>query len=121
MKNSEVHNGLDKREIRDFLAISLAKNFEAEVKKDETSIPYNQNDSMGWSIRNAEKDLVKAQEKLRILKERSAILQMIELNGWEEFDISDETEKDLQYALYLSFIGTEKEYNKLVKSIEKNK
>ena len=35
------------------------------------------------------------------------------MQGWEEFDVSDETEKDLEYTLTMNFIGTQSEYEEL--------
>ena len=39
-------------------------------------------------------------------------------SGWEEFDVSDITTKDLPYRLKMNFIGTANEYHELVENIE---
>ena len=48
--------------------------------------------------------------------EEELLLQLdalIKMQGWEAFDVSDETEKDLEYTLKMNFIGSQSEYEEL--------
>jgi hypothetical protein len=62
------------------------------------------------NIIRKENDIKYLQKQLQNDKEQMAILQIIKMNGWEEFDVSDETTKDLDFKLQMLFIGTVDEY-----------
>lgn len=125
MKNGHIHKGLEKEEIRNFLGMAMVKNLETEFKNKKIDPPpYNQTEPLVWVIKDLENDIAWKQRTLSAYKERAAILEMLKLNGWEEFDLSDETIKgDLpytegqSYTLKMSFIGTEEEYKKIKKKI----
>lgn len=121
MKNSEIHTGLEKKEIRDFLTMTLETIGQKSFQK--VTIPFdsqkNKEDPFEWSIKNAEQDILFWQHTLQILKEKSSIYQIIKMMGWNEFDVSEETEKDLPY--WMCFIGTDVEHRELIKSIKKEK
>jgi len=51
------------------------------------------------------------------LKEKQAIITLIKMQGWQEFDVSDETEKDLEHTLRMNFIGTKLEYDALISAL----
>lgn len=120
MKNSEIHNCLDKKEIRDFLSLSLVKSFESEMQNKKEEIPYDNNPehTFLWAIKDTEAQIKYLQRSLEILKMKEAIIQVIHASGWEEFDVSDITTKDLPYRLKMNFIGTANEYHELVENIE---
>lgn len=118
MKNSQIHSGLDKREIRDFLSKSIIQNFEAEKYNKKIHVPYTSDNSFEWAIKDAENDIEYHKKRLDLLKQKLGIINLIKMNGWKEFDVSDETSKDLQYTLKMNFIGTDEEYNKFMSSIE---
>ena len=42
------------------------------------------------------------------------------MQGWQEFDVSDETENDSKYKISMSFIGTQAEYDKFISELNKN-
>lgn len=119
MKNSQIHSGLENSELRNFLSISLVKNFqeESENKKEYPIIK----DTLDWCIADCENDIIHYTKKLELLKEKKAIITLIKMQGWKEFDVSEETEKDLHYKLKMNFIGTDSEYVNLIQTIIQNK
>jgi len=120
MKNSEIHNGLPEKEIRDFLSLSLVKAFEDECNNKKETIPYggNPQHNFQWAIKDTEAQIKYMQRCLEILKTKEAVIQLIINKDWEEFDVSDETTKDTSYRIHMSFIGTKKEYEELEKKIK---
>lgn len=118
MKNSEIHNGLDKREIRDFISISLVKNFESEMSIEKPKIPYDRANPIAWSIKDKENEIDMRKKELQLLKEKQALIEIMKMNGWREFDVSDQTKKDLEYRFHMNFVGTEEERDALFESIE---
>jgi hypothetical protein len=117
MKNSEIHNGLEKKEIRDFLGIQLLRLYEEEVMNKKPTFPYNRNavDPFEWSIKDTEAQIETLKKSLDVLKGKQAIVKLIAMNGWNEYDISDIIERDMPYSLKMNFIGTEKEHSELQK------
>lgn len=115
MKDIDVHQGLDKKEIRDFLSNELAKNSTRDIKARRVS--YNSNNPFQSAIDSADSQI----EYWTKIKNNSlaskVIFDLINSNGWSEHDISDYTTKTNDY--YISFIGTEEEYNKLVETLNK--
>jgi len=89
MKNAEKHNELDKSEIRDFLAKQVGYGYEGEVD-------------------NIKKRIADLQAELEIAKRSQAARDLISLNGWESFDVSDDVE-DYKSGEYFSFVGTQEE------------
>ena len=118
MKNSEIHNGLDKREMRDFISISFAKNFDSETSLEKPKTPYDKENPIVWSIKDKENEIELHKKHLQLLKEKQALIEIMKMHGWREFDVSDETIKDLSYKLHLNFVGTEEEHESLLESIE---
>jgi hypothetical protein len=119
MKNSEIHNGLDKKEIRDFLSMGFVKAFEEEFKNKKKEYSYNAQDPFEWVVKDAESQIKYFKRLIEITRGKQAIRQLIKDNGWDEFDVSDETERDLPhcYSLKMNFIGTQKEYDFLLLQI----
>lgn len=122
MKNSNIHEGLPQKEIRDFLSMSMLKAWHNENnnKKDYSALGGLKN-SIEKAIAIAEADIKFLQKYVENLKTREAIFKLIELNGWQEHDVSDETEKDIiGYNQWMSFIGTEEEYIELITNLKGN-
>jgi hypothetical protein len=120
MKNSEIHEGLKKKEIRDFLSQTLVKFMEEQIDNSKVVlIPHNE-DPYEWSIQDTEQKIKYHTKQLQIYKGMQAILQLVKMMGWQEFDVSDETEKDLSYTLKMNFIGTQEEYDFLLIKINGN-
>lgn len=89
MKNLEKHSGLDKAEIRDFLAKQIGYGYEGEVE-------------------NIKKQIADLQLQLEIAKRSQVARDLIALNGWESFDVSDDIE-DYKSGEYFQFVGTQEE------------
>ncbi len=122
MKNSEIHTGLPQRELRDFFAISTSRIFDTEMSlKKAPSVPYIKGDSFSWGIKDAENEIIFQKNRIEIIKEKQALAQLIKSSGWSEYDVSDETQKDLMYKLHLNFIGTKKEYDAFIKKLKNEK
>ena len=98
MKNKNIHNGLDNKNVRDFLSKRTWYGFDGEVEA-------------------IEKQINDLQEKLKKAKESQATRDLIRLNGWDEFDVSDEIE-DYQRGEYFNFVGTKEEYKQLKKKMK---
>jgi hypothetical protein len=114
MKNSEIHNNLERKEIRDFLSISLVKLFEEETGNKKETFAHDREDIFGWCIKDAEAQIKYLKKYIEICRSKQAIVQLIKSNNWEEFDVSDETEKDSPHTLKMNFIGTKREYDFLL-------
>lgn len=119
MKNSKIHEGLENKEIRDFLSLSLVKLFDRECNNKKEIIPYDKENPFETLIKNDEEQVKLLLKNIDINKEKLAIIKLIKNNGWEEFDISDYTQNDTGYRLWMSFIGTKEEYEKFMEQIEK--
>ena len=75
MENKDIHNDLDKKEIRDFLA---------QWERREGLL------GRASEIEYLEKELEKIKERLIHCRNHKAVLTLIESNGWEQFDLSDD-------------------------------
>jgi hypothetical protein len=116
MKASEKHIGLEKKEIRDYLSKSLAETYKKEYsfeKKNFTGESPERN-----QIKRLEHDIEYSLHAIEVNKERIAILQIMSSEGWKEHDISDYIVQEK--GLWLSFIGTEEEYQVIFKKLETN-
>ena len=60
MKNSVIHLGLSNSYLRDFLAISIEKNFELECENKKAIVPYSskRENAFDWAIRDCENEVV---------------------------------------------------------------
>ncbi len=122
MKNSNIHNGLDKKEVRDFLSTSFV-NLVIDEMNNKQSPPTasKSTDAFDWAIRSAESLIKYGTRQLEILRTRQGLLAVIKQNGWEEFDVSEETELDGETKHYKPFIGNKSEYTNLLGLIQKEK
>jgi len=120
MKNSKIHDGLENKEIRDFLSLQMVKANEELFKNNENRkpSPYRE-DAFEQAITMTERELERLTKHLEVLKTQKSILTLIKNQGWLEFDVSDETTKDLPYTLKMNFIGTQQEYDNLLKTLNK--
>ena len=91
MKNENKHDGLTDSNVRDFLGKQLGYGYEGEVKIIQAKIAELQNE-------------------LAIAKKSQAARDLIRINGWAEFDVSDDIE-NYHRDSYFSFIGTVDEKN----------
>lgn len=114
MKNSEIHNGLENKDRRDYFGIQLVKLWDEEIKNVKPTLPYSrhEDDPFDWSIKDTEAEIEKLKKQLEILKQKQAVVRLIAMCGWKEFDVSDQVERDMPYKLKMNFIGTDEEYEK---------
>ena len=125
MKDNEIHKGLDKAEIRDFLSQSIYNYYSEQTEintkhnTDSAEICRNYN-GIDYTIKYYELDIERSQKILKAATNLKATQIIIEQMGWDEHDVSDEVRKtNDKYCL--SFIGTQNEYDLLMKKINKEK
>ena len=95
LKNEDIHKGLNKAEIRDFLGERILKS--AELCR-YTSTEFIQD------------QINELQVQLNHAKTHEAINQIMLDNGWQSHDVTDEVE-DYKHETYMPFIGTVAECN----------
>ena len=120
MKNTEIHIGLENSSLRDFLSLSIIKYYKQEGENKKPVTPYRSKgeNAFEYSIKECENEINFQNKKLALLKELQAIITLIKIQGWEEFDVSDETERDPDYHQWMNFIGTQEEYNLFIKNLK---
>ena len=89
MKNIDKHAALPNSNVRDFLARQLGHGYEGEVE-------------------NIKARIADLHIELEAAKRSQAARDLIKLNGWEYFDVSDDVE-DYKSGEYFSFVGTQEE------------
>lgn len=116
MIDTEIHKGLEKSEIRDFLSGSLRDQYEDiyNVKK-YTAIDKN---GIDWSIANAEAEVKYHKKHLDILKNIRSLSVIIKMNGWRDHDVFDHVKKSDGKEYCAMFIGTDEEYNEFIKQFK---
>lgn len=112
MKNSEIHIGLDQSEVRDFLAQQLENTWNTSPKPENMPSP-NTMEILDWAILSAKNAGKLAAAQVKNLEEKKAVNILIKKMGWQEFDVSEMTTKDMDS--WWSFIGTEEEYKQQFK------
>lgn len=108
MKNSEIHEGMDQKEVRNFLSLQLATAYDAWSTPQPSMPSPSEMSTLDWAILSAKRARDLAGEQIKRLEQQKAVLILIEKMGWHEFDVSEMTTKDS--AWWFSFIGTEDEY-----------
>ena len=118
MKSSNIHEGLDKKAIRDYLSVALV---EGSANIEKHPIPYSQNDRnpFEWSIKHTENEIAYLQKYLRQQKQNSAICEIMIMQGWHDFDVDEITENDTGLPMHMNFIGTKEEFNSFIDKCEK--
>ncbi len=118
MNCTEIHEGLLLKEIRDFLSIQLTLAFEADVNNvKKIHMMSDFDDSLEWAKADA-REHIKSQEKYILnIEYKQAILKLIEINNWKEFDVSDDVHNNTGHSLGMTFIGTDVEYKSLLLQI----
>ena len=97
MDNENIHDGLDKKEIRDYLA---------KTKHKENLAGHFSN------VEYLEKEMEDLKRRIEHAKTVRAVCDIIKSIGWKEFDISGIV--PYKSETYFVFIGTDEEYAKLV-------
>jgi len=106
MKNSEIHKGYIDRELRDYFSNQLVDLYFIDLKQQKELSNENIWDD---SIMIIKTQIHNSKLELKRAENMKALHSLLEIQGWEEFDVSDYITKDS--SSYKSFIGTEKEYN----------
>lgn len=112
MENVTKYKNLDKSEIRNFLSDLLVKNLQHEIhlKREDVTKKYTNNNTFSYQIEVAEQEIKYWQIKLQIYKERVAIYQLVDINGWSVHEMSDDSDG--------IFIGTHEEHKTSMQNIK---
>lgn len=124
MKNSKIHLGFEKSDLRDFFAISLLRNLEKEIfNKREEVFKDGEFVKNGLDVRIdfAKNEIKFLTKEIEICNEKKSLLLLLENLNWSYFDVSDETERDFDSPYWLSFIGTEEEFEFFIEKLIINK
>lgn len=122
MKNSKIHLGFEKSYLRDFFAISLVRNLEKEMSNKRKKVFKDDEfvkNALDYRIKLAENEIKFQKKEIEIIKQKKSLLLLMENENWGEFDVSDETEKDFDSDYWLSFIGTQEEFEFFIQKINK--
>ena len=111
MKDTEIHNGLKNKEIRDFLATNIVNAYNKE-RENNLKIPSISNlNGLDWAIERAKMVIKNKQNELERLEIYKAVTLLAKKYGWSEYDVSDYVVKSDGNKLHWNFFGTQKEYN----------
>ena len=118
MKDTEIHNNLQDKEIRDFLASTLVDIW-AKTKEVKSINILNRVDMSPhqYSYEFHLSEAKKHTELANLSQQTMAILSIIKSKGWDEFDVSDQVSRSDYNKLYRNFIGTQEEHDKIFKVV----
>lgn len=110
MEIKDMHIGLEKREIRDFLSKTYCEAhylYAANPKK--TGVPYfNDNNGLSWKIEKLKLEKENIDKDIIALETLIAITNLVESNGWRVNSIVSTTFHQMSRDSF--FIGTKEEY-----------
>jgi len=112
MEKVDIHAGLEKSQIRDFLAQTLRDALSKNIQK--TAVLFIPEDPLQYSIDQANSEIQFWQNQLKQSQAIKSIVQLIKMNGWDEHDVSDFTPLEPNEKYHISFIGTNSEYESLM-------
>ena len=116
MKDIEIHNGLENKEVRDFLAKSIIDAAKIDVNKQVA--PYHESN---WDYFIAQQKCII--ENSNSLIKRYEVFKSVEtiakLQNWQEFDISEIVERT-DGKFHRSFYGTQSEFDNFKKTLKSN-
>ena len=104
MHNSDIHKNFDRSDVRDFLAQEFER---AQAESGGANVEW-----LMAEIKRYEELLINAQR----LK---ATIELMEVCGWTDWDISEEVPYDSD--TYFPFVGTEEEHEELLARIDLEK
>ena len=113
MKDTEIHNGLPEKEIRDFFSESIGDLSMPSDNLSKTYVPWNEKDPYKNIIDNLKIDLINTEEEIKRYEHLRSVVTLVKSKGWNEHDCSDYVSKTGKY--WKSFIGTEEEFEKFMK------
>lgn len=129
LKDTEVHNGLEGKEMRNFYQETLVqyelKELANQKKREEANtLAYSEwnnkrdkSSSLRLRVRLCEIEAEYAKENLRLAECRLGLFMTMDGLNWEEHDMSDHVPKSGDR--YRSFIGTKEEYEKFIEQFSK--
>jgi len=119
MKCSEIHEGLPQKEIRDFLGMAIVLAFEDERQNKKKIIQHTGGDEdiFEWAKADAREQIKYLEIYIKNISNKQAISNLIDKNGWQEHDVSNDVYNDTNYRLGMTFIGTEEEHQVLLKTL----
>lgn len=110
MLDTEIHNGLSEKEVRDFLSEQISKSIIPIMK--EHSWPRGQS-TWVTALNNARVDLENAQSEITRCEKMIGIRRLLDTMGWDEHDCSDHV--SCTGKNWRNFIGTLDEFKKFMK------
>jgi len=102
MQNVNIHDDFEEKDIRDFLGRQYQR----------TSMQ-----ALSGSVEWIENEIARLQKQLKSVREHLAVKELLKMQGWEAFDISDEVPYNPD--TYFNFVGTEQEYEALIEKCQK--
>jgi hypothetical protein len=122
MKETEMHRSFPQWEIRQLIAHDLREVSYMEMDNKQVVARYDNEHIWDYIIEDSKNAIKFHQQRIKIAELRKGLLMVIEMRGWQEFDISDENIRiEPGQKLYLEFIGTEAEHKELLKSVYSKK
>ena len=118
MKDTQIHEGLENETLREVISIGLLKSH-SDKYPDKPMQMYPKGDKIGtilWSIEQKREDIKKKEFEIEKQVRQLAYITLMEDKGWIEHDTSDYLAKTGVW--FKSFIGTEEEYDNLIKKIQ---
>lgn len=116
MTDKDIHKGLKHEAIRNAITDTLNNTLSGRLKVED--IPYPQTDSRiemtVYRINKIRNDIKSREHDIKLEEQTLAMYTLMDLKGYEEFDVSDHVEKDQSTILYRCFIGTKEEYEKFM-------
>lgn len=121
MLDTNIHNHLDKKEIRNIisdglLAIYLLNPKRADLSKFPTEATADER--ILWEIETLEVEKENIDAKIEANRKRYGFIKLMQEFGWDEWDVSDHVRR--KDSMWRNFIGTEDEYNELMKKLQKD-
>jgi hypothetical protein len=113
MKDTEIHNGLPDKEIRDFFSESIGDLSTPENHVTKVYVPWNKDDPYKNIIDNLKIDLINTQEEIKRYEHLRSIFTLVKSKEWSEHDCSEYVSNTAKN--WRSFIGTEEEFKKFKK------
>jgi len=110
MKDSEIHNNLENKEIRDFLSKTMVDSYHKHHNNKKNFEFSPDKNNLGQIIERLKIDIYNSNSELKYLETFKAITNIANSNGWTEYDVSDFVSKEHSDMMYRNFFGTEEEY-----------
>lgn len=115
MKDTEIHNNLPEKELRDFFSKSIRIQISSDVSMEQKkNYKLNENDPYFNTIENIKIDLIRLEKEKEKFENLRSIHRLMQIQGWTENDCSDWVSRTNGEKFCLSFIGTDEEFKKFM-------